>query len=76
MEDYLLGLVLFDNPIRHSAKNNCPVSSDQGTECTVSVYLPDISGGFISYRVPNASATAFPVPCRYSFPYRKPAHLL
>ncbi len=44
-----------EQKIRHSAKNNCPVSSDQGTECTVSVYPQDISGGFISYRVPNRS---------------------
>jgi hypothetical protein len=51
---------LMDNAaaLRHSAKNNCPVSSDQGAECTVSVYPQDISGGFISYRVPKAGGVS------------------
>jgi hypothetical protein len=40
--------------VRHSAENSCPVSSDWGTECTVSVYPQDISGGFVSYRVPGS----------------------
>jgi hypothetical protein len=57
--------------IRHSAKNNSPVSSDQGTECTVSVYPQDISGGLISYRAPKEKDGASAGLADSSFPLCK-----